>query len=184
MSWAPRSAYRTLGQCYALASAGEVDGSLFTAKRAVPSASRHAQGDSNVTGGRSAGNESLSVESLNGVFSGFDLLCCLHLAHRTRADRIQEPARLGPQFSCGPEVRHVRVQELCKNEPISARPLTNRRNSQIRAIYPAKRPRFDKQRKAKKSLNHNFKSVASARYRRLVLPSPYRLFCVLPTKVY
>jgi hypothetical protein len=45
---------------------------------------------------------------------------------------------------------------LCKSEPISARPLTNRRNSQIRAIYPAKRPRFDKQRKGKKSLKSQF----------------------------
>jgi hypothetical protein len=34
-----------------------------------------------VTGGRSAGNASLSVESLNRVFSGFDLLAaCIWLA--------------------------------------------------------------------------------------------------------
>jgi hypothetical protein len=35
--------------CIALASAGGVDGSFFTAKRALPRASRHSQGDSNVT---------------------------------------------------------------------------------------------------------------------------------------
>jgi hypothetical protein len=34
--------------------------------------------------------------------------------------------------------RHFSTSTVCKNEPISAPALINRRNSQIRAIYPAK----------------------------------------------
>jgi hypothetical protein len=40
--------------CIGLVSAGGVDGSFFTARRALPWLPRHEQGDSNVTGGPAA----------------------------------------------------------------------------------------------------------------------------------